>query len=159
MLPAAYAHLVLNHVPLIGTLAGAILLATGLVFSSSAVGRTGFAALALSALLAIPTYLTGKAAEDAVEELPGVEEERVDHHAEIAIFGLTSSLAIGVVALGSLWIYRRRPVPRALLFIVMVLALIPFGALAWTADAGGEIRHPEIRPETAETPPGREQSS
>jgi uncharacterized protein YacL len=152
MLPAAYAHLILNHVPLIGMVAGALLLGAALTFRSSAVGRAGFAALILSALMVIPTYLTGEAAEEAVEELPGVVEERVEHHAEIAVFGLVTTLAVGVIALGSLWVFRRRPVPRLLLLVVLLLSLIPFGALAWTANAGGEIRHPEIIRTSAETP-------
>jgi hypothetical protein len=154
MLPAAYAHLLLNHVPLIGTLAGVLLLGVALIFRNSAVARAGFAALIASALMVIPTYLTGEASEDGVEELPGVVEERVDHHAEVAVFGLVTTLAVGAVAVVALVAYRRRPVPRAVLLGVLLLALVPFGALSWTADAGGKIRHSEIIRTPAGAPAG-----
>jgi predicted Na+-dependent transporter len=155
MFSAAYAHLVLTHVPLIGTLAGTVLLGLGLAFNNSPVSRAGFLALVASALVAIPTFLTGSAAEHAVELLPGVVEERVEHHEEVAIFGLVASLAVGVIALGSLIAFRRRPVPRALLLGLILLSLVPFGALAWTANSGGKIRHPEIlSPEEAAQPAG-----
>lgn len=146
---AAYAHLVLTHVPLIGTLAGILLLGLGLIYRNDGVARAGFAALILSALVAIPTFLTGRAAEHGIEQLPGIAEVRVEHHEEVAIFGLVASLALGIIALGSLWYFRRRHIPRLYLFVLLVLSFIPFGALAWTANSGGKIRHTEVFPETA----------
>lgn len=145
---AAYAHLVLTHVPLIGTLGAIVLLAVGLVFRNNAVARAGFLGLILAALVAIPTYLTGESAEEMVERVPGVFEPRVEHHADVAIFGLVTSLALGGIALVSLIAFRRRPVPRAYLFILTLLSFIPFGALAWTANTGGKVRHTEVFPLT-----------
>lgn len=155
---AAYAHLVLTHVPLIGTLAGILLLGTALIFRSNGVARAGFAALVLSALVTIPAYLTGEAAEHEVERLPGVAEVRVEHHEEVAIFGLAASLALGIIALGGLWYFRRRDIPRLYLFVLLILSFIPFGALAWTANSGGKIRHTEVFPVSgAETEPEAEE--
>lgn len=152
MLKAAYAHLVLNHVPVVGVLAGVLLLGMALAFSNAAVARAGFAALIAAALVAIPTFLTGLAAEPGVEKLPGVKDERIDHHHEVAIFGLAAALAVGAVAAGALVAYRRRPVPRPLLIAILLFALVPVGALAWTADAGARIRHQEILPTSGSSP-------
>jgi MYXO-CTERM domain-containing protein len=146
---AAYAHLVLTHIPLIGTIVGTLILALGLIFRSDSVLRVGFAALIVSALLAIPTFLTGRAAEHPIERFPGIAEVRVEHHEEVAIFGLTSSIAVGLIALGALVAYRRRRVPRPFALGLLILSLVPFGALVWTANSGGKIRHTEIFPVTA----------
>ncbi len=141
---APYAHLLLTHVPLIGTMAGILILALGIIFRSDSVVRVGFTALIASALVVIPTYLTGEAAEHEVERLPGVSEERVEYHEEVSIFGLASSIVIGAIALGGLVTFRRRAVPRVFVLGLLVLSLVPFGALAWAANSGGKIRHPEI---------------
>jgi hypothetical protein len=127
-------------------LAGILLLGAAYFYRSSPVGRVGLAALVLSALLVIPTYLTGEGAEQPIERVPGVVEERVDHHAEVAVFGLASTLAVGAIALGTLYYFRRRALPRAFTMVLMLLAFVPFGALAWTAYVGGKIRHTEIYP-------------
>lgn len=63
-------HLLLNHLPVVGTICGAGLLAFTLSRRSNDLKRAALGLLVISALVAIPAYLTGEPAEDGVKGLP-----------------------------------------------------------------------------------------
>ncbi len=68
----AHFHLILNHLPILGILFGLIILTGGFLTKNAAVKRTALGMFVLSAIFAIPAYLTGEGAEEVVENLPGV---------------------------------------------------------------------------------------
>lgn len=70
----AYIHLLLSHVPALGTVFGVLLLLFGLLRKSEELKRTNLGVFTLTALIALPTHLTGEPAEEVVERLPGVAE-------------------------------------------------------------------------------------
>ncbi len=70
-----FVHLALNHLPIVGTLFVIALLAVAGVRGSGELTRVSLAALLVLALVAVAVYLSGEAAEEAVEDLPGVAEE------------------------------------------------------------------------------------
>jgi hypothetical protein len=56
----------------------------------------------------------------------------------------------GLVAGAALWVGRKRPaVPGGLTTAVLVLLLGAFGLMAWTANLGGQLRHPQLRGDNA----------
>ena len=141
----AHAHLLLNHLPPLGTLFGSLLLVAALVRKSGELVRASLATFVVVGLLALPTYYTGEPAEKVVESQPGVTEEVIGPHEESAESSLIGALILGVVSLAGLAFYRGREIPRGLVLASLILTLIVTGMLAWTAHLGGMIRHVEIR--------------
>lgn len=139
-------HLLLNHVPVLGVAFGLLILLGGMAWRRADVTRVGLALFVAAGLAAIPTYLSGEPAEEAVEHAAGTVEAWVEPHEEAALVSLVLVEALGVLALGTLWVHRRKPaVPQPLVVAPAVLALVTAGSLSWTANLGGQIRHTEIR--------------
>ncbi len=143
---AVHVHLALNHVPVVGLGLSFLLLLAAVVMKSDDAKRLALGTFVLVALIALPAYFTGKAAEDAVEKLPGVSEDLIERHEDAATFALVGVEIVGVVTLGGLFLFSRASVPKWLVAVVLVLSLAESGLLAWTAYVGGQIRHSEIRP-------------
>lgn len=142
----AYLHLLLNHIPIITTAIGLLLLAAAIFWRKSA-DLTGAAltVLVLGALVAIPTYRTGEPAEELVEDLPGVMPMAIHDHEEAAETAVWAVGLAGVAAAGGLiTLLRRGSAPPWLLIVTLVLAIVATALLARTANLGGKIRHPEI---------------
>src|SRR5215210_2618949 len=106
-LNAAHLHIMLNHVPVFGSLFAALLIAWGLLRKSEDVLRLG---LALAFVVGIA--------------------------------------AAGVAGLFALLLVRRRHrAARGLSILTLVVSLVGFAAVSRAALLGGEIRHPEARPD------------
>ncbi|HEX8280690.1 MAG TPA: hypothetical protein VF551_04895, partial [Chthoniobacterales bacterium] len=80
----AHLHVILNHIPVVGVPIGFGLLFYGLLRKSAEVKRASLLVFIAMALIAIPTFLAGKAAEDVVEHLPDVREELIENHERAA---------------------------------------------------------------------------
>jgi uncharacterized membrane protein len=144
----AHLHLMLNHLPVIGTAFGLGLVGWALLRRSEELKKISLGIFIIVALLAIPAYLTGEPAEELVENLPGVSKTSIEQHEEAAQVAFAGVLIVGVAALGGLLFFRRdKAIPNWLAIIVLVLSLIVFVLMARTANLGGLIRHTEIRPE------------
>ena len=159
-----HVHLLLNHVPILGVLFGALVLLYGVLRRRDDGIRIGLATLVLSALVAIPVYLTGEGAEEAVEGLPGVSEALIGEHQEAAEAGFIGTGVLGALAALALvagWRGSARVGP--LRWTVAAGGLVAFGWLAYVGSQGGQIRHTEIRgdfgagaaPQAEDASPGR----
>jgi hypothetical protein len=141
-------HLLLNHVPVIGTIVAIGLLAYAVVRRSPELVRVSLGMFVLLALAGAVVYLTGEPAEELVEGLPGVSEAILERHEEAALVATTLLGLVGAVSLGGLLAFRERAagIPRGFAAATLLLALVPAGAMGYTANLGGQIRHTEIRP-------------
>jgi uncharacterized membrane protein len=143
---SAHLHLILNHLPVLGTVFGLAILAFGLWKRSEDNKQLALGLLVITALLAIPTYLTGEPAEGAVKGLSGVAGDLIERHEEAAGVALGGVLALGLFAVVGLVAFRRqRPVATWFGVTALLGALIVSGLMAWTANLGGQVHHPEIR--------------
>jgi len=149
----AHFHLMSNHLPVVGMLFGLLLLSFALLRRSDLLAKTALGALVIVALLVVPAYVSGEPAEEWVERLPGVSERVIDPHEEAAKVALAATLLTGGVALVGLLVARGRPLSRGFAWLVLALALGAAGALGWTANLGGRIRHPEIRGDASRVVP------
>ena len=139
-------HLLLNHIPVIGTVIGLCLLAYAALRKDEGLARASLGMFAVLALLAGAVFLTGEPAEEAVEGLAGVSEAMVERHEEAALLSTIALGVLGALSLGVLLSFRRRALPRIVPVILFAAGLLPAGAMAGTANLGGQIRHSEIRP-------------
>src|SRR5215471_14527931 len=96
---AAHVHLMLNHVSIIGSLFGLILLAVAMMRRSRELVTVSLACFASVALMSLPVYFTGPPAEAVIRHLPDFSEEVVKRHEEAAQFAFTGIECVGVLAL------------------------------------------------------------
>jgi hypothetical protein len=151
----AHLHLLLNHVPTVGFLIGLILFVSSLIARNAELKRASLVIFAGIALVTIPTYVSGNAAEEMLCEggakAPAcadasVSQSLVQTHEGAALLAFAAIILTGAFAWLGLWQIRR--MSRAAnwnLAVILLLALMAFGLAARAANIGGEIRHPEIR--------------
>lgn len=142
----AHFHLVLNHLPIIGTFVGLILLIAAMLLRSDTLKRTALVAFVSTAILTVPSYLTGESAEHAVIGLPGIERDLIETHQDAALIASIVVCVLGAVAAYGFARYRRAEnLPRWLIVAVLALAVLGGGLMLWAGNLGGQIRHTEIR--------------
>ncbi|HMF58688.1 MAG TPA: DUF2231 domain-containing protein [Pyrinomonadaceae bacterium] len=144
---AAHIHLLLNHIPILGTIFGLLLLLYGMLKGSDDIKRASLWAFVITALITIPVYLTGDGAALIVRDLPGVSREIIRRHDDAATFTIIAIEILGAVSLLGLWQARKtRIIARWALIAALALAVIGSGLAMWTGNLGGQVRHTEIRP-------------
>lgn len=143
---AAHLHLILTHVPVLGVGFGALLLGFGMWRNHRAVQQAALVVLVLSGLAALGAYLTGEGAEEVMEDRAGFAKSYLERHEDAGLIALILAGIGGVMALmglGTGW--KGRPFSRLVLGVTLLLSLATGGTLAWVANLGGQIGHPEIR--------------
>jgi len=142
----AHLHLVLNHFPTIGTAIGLGLFLVSLVAKKDDLKRASLGVLFVIALLALPVYQSGNAAEEAIKDRPGVSAPLIQRHQDAALLAFVFMEITGAFAWLGLWQFRRASGPaRWNTSAVLVFSIVTFALMARTANMGGEIQHPEIR--------------
>ena len=138
-------HLLLNHVPTVGTVVALGVLLLGLAKRSEELTRGALALFFAIALVSLPTYMTGYSAQKALKDRPGVSAELMQRHQSAALVALTVMEATGVLAWFGLW-QGRKPtgVARWNAPLVLLFATVTLGLMASAANIGGAITHPEI---------------
>ncbi|MES2765406.1 MAG: hypothetical protein V4642_06040 [Bacteroidota bacterium] len=142
---AIHIHLLLNHIPILGTLFGIIILAAGLFKNNRTLIVTALVTFIATALITIPTNFSGENAEDAVEKLPGVTEQAIENHEEAAEPAFAAALIVGVLSIATLFLTRGGRL-RFLPFVVLVASLATFVLMVQAGNLGGMIRHTELTP-------------
>jgi uncharacterized membrane protein len=141
-----HVHLLVNHFPIIGPMIGLCLFLGALIRKSEDLQRAGLVVFLGSALLAIPTYMSGNAAQDTIKDLPGVSAALVEAHQNAALLAYVFMEITGAVAWFGLWQFRRNSrVGRGTVSAVLLLSVVTVGLMANAGNLGGQIRHPEIQ--------------
>jgi uncharacterized membrane protein len=142
---ASQIHLALNHVPLFFSIVGGLVLLYGFIKKQEQIKFLSLYFMTIAALFTIPVYLTGEGTEESVEKLPGVSENLIEAHEEMAKIGLIVIIITGIAALITLFVKKRISLLKPSLILCAFLTFISFGVMAQTARLGGKIRHSEIR--------------
>lgn len=142
----AQIHLLLNHIPVMGSLFATAILIWGLVRKQQEVIQTALYLFIISAVFAIPVYFSGEGAEEAVEHLPAVSEALIEDHEHLAKTAMFIIEVLGLASIGALFLsIKNKLIPVWYNIALLVLALVNGGVIAQTAHLGGMIRHSEIR--------------
>ena len=145
----AHLHLLLNHFPTIGMMVGLGVFVAAILARSDDLKRASLLVFFGIALLSIPTFATGTAAELALANTAGVSKNMMDTHENAAFWALAFMELTGALAWLGLWQYRRLSrIPQGTLAAVLLAGLVTFGMMSRAANLGGDIRHPEIRTAT-----------
>jgi uncharacterized membrane protein len=148
-------HLLLNHVPTIGFGVGIALFVLSLGTRSKDLKQASLVILVGVALVSIPTYATGNAAQmllqDRGEVSDGTSEGMVtlsliETHEGAAFLALGFMELTGALAWLALWQFRRRStLSTGLNGAILLLSLVTMALMTQAANIGGMINHPEIR--------------
>jgi hypothetical protein len=146
----AHLHLVMNHVPTVGSVAALGLLLLGYVRRNDHLKHVGLEVLFIIALLTLPVYVSGAVALSEIRNRAEVSVDAVKIHQDVALFGFSWMELAGFVAWVALWQWRRRGRPaRGLVPAATLLLLMALVVMGRAANLGGDIRHPEIRADAA----------
>jgi uncharacterized membrane protein len=97
------------------------------------------------ALSTLPAYLSGVAAQSALQDHPGVSQASIGLHQDAALLAFVFMEVTGFVAWLGLWHIRRGSRPTQWSSAaVLVLSVVTVVSMTDAANLGGEIRHPEI---------------
>lgn len=147
MINAAHLHLVLNHFPVIGSAIAIFVLLIGLIKKSDDVKKVSVLILILTAIVTIPVYLSGEDAEEMVEgNYEDVDEEYIHAHEDFALYSFIAMDIAGAIALVSMFLFKKpKTLPNSYSYFFLAVLIIVNGMMAYTANLGGKIHHPEIR--------------
>ncbi|MFN8790673.1 MAG: hypothetical protein ACK5Y2_04375 [Bdellovibrionales bacterium] len=143
----AHLHLVINHIPVLGSMAVLGLVAYSLYKNDRAVTQLTLGVAILIGVLAIPVFLSGEPAEEVVEHISGVSEALIEKHEDFSLNALISTELMAIVAMIGMFLIRKSPgaSQRPVLATLAFVAIINSGLMLYTANLGGKIMHVEIR--------------
>lgn len=141
---AAHLHLIINHIPVVGTFFSFLVLLSGWLGKKSAVQKTALLLFVFVGLISVLVYVSGNSAEDIVEKFPGVSEKAIHQHEESATVTLIFIECLAVASLLGFALFgRRENLPGGFLLTVVILTIVAFVLTANTSNLGGKIRHPQ----------------
>lgn len=142
----AHLHLILNHIPIIGTGFVAVMLFIAIAYRNFFMEKISLLFLVAIALTTTIVFKTGDGTAAVVQNLPGVSQQSILAHSSAARLGLVLMFIIGCVSLGGLLYFRKSDkLPRMYVFVVFALTVISTAIFIWIGYLGGQIMHPEIR--------------
>src|SRR6185436_636401 len=146
----AHVHLLLNHLPTIGFGVAFGLYLAAYFGRNHPLKKPSLVLLFLIAVMALPTYMSGNAAERALcpeHKWPAdVSDNTIRAHEDAALFAFLLMEATGFFAWLALWQLRKKTEIASWNWnLILVLSVAALGLMALAANKGGDIRHPEIR--------------
>lgn len=152
-------HLLITHLPIFGTIIGALVLMHGMWKKSEETKLASYNVFVLSGIGAGIAYLTGEGAEEGVEDLPGVAKSMIETHEDFAAIALVSIIILGVLSIiGVIVTSKKASYSGMLASVILLVSLISFGLFARTGYLGGQIRHTELSSVQSQNPAGESQS-
>lgn len=142
----ALLHLLLSHLPVVGCLIAFVVLAANRHRDDASATRVGLVLALVSALAAVPTFLTGPPAVQLVRALGPDGDPYMVTHAKAALGGLLCLLVFGTVALAALRTTAKKPrLSATLTKVAIVLGFVSVMVSGYVAQTGYDIRHTEVR--------------
>ena len=146
-------HLALNHLPVLGTPFLLVLLLWSWARRQSVTLRFCLWLFMALAAAAVAIKYTGDFAAEKIQASPGFDKALIERHEQSADQATTGVFFMGIAAAVTLFLSRGgRTAPKWSLVLLALLALATFALMARTANLGGHIRHPEIRPASLPAP-------
>ena len=140
----AQAHLLFNHFPIIGSILSVLVLAAGFLLKNGIVKKTALAMVVFTAVMTVPAFLTGEPAEEILESINQAPKIIIHEHEEMAEKGLWTTIAVGALALFA-FVNSHKPIATKIMRATLVLLIANTFFLVQIGNAGGVIRHTEVR--------------
>ncbi|HUI07013.1 MAG TPA: hypothetical protein VL486_08400 [Verrucomicrobiae bacterium] len=142
-----YVHVLLNPIPVYGTLCGILALIVALILRSRPAQIVAYVIVIFSTLSAWPVSEYGERAYNRVYSMSNSDGQQwLDVHMHRADRGVYVFYAAALVAAAALvlpWVRPRAQLALAVATLAFALAALATGA--WIGHAGGQVRHSEFR--------------
>jgi uncharacterized membrane protein len=157
MLSWPYAHLVINHFPIVLSVAALAVSILAVLLGRKGLWLTAMGALAAAGISIYPVFFTGSEADHALNDPWYIHPGTIEAHDKFATITLWVVLVVGAFAAYSWWRSLKRPaelIPDWMRAGVLVGSLAAVGTVAYTAYLGGEIIHDAPILQLKQPPPG-----
>lgn len=157
MISWPYAHLLLNHFPVVLSIAALSVAILALLLNRRALWLTAMGALTAAGVFVYPVFLTGNEADHALNDPWYVHPGAIEAHDQAAGWALWVILIAGTFAAYTWWRSLKRPadaIPSWMRVGLLVGALAAVSIVARTAYLGGKIIHDAPVLMLRQTPPG-----
>src|SRR4029434_4980786 len=109
----SHLHLLINHFPTVGLIIAFLLLVVSIVSDTDAMKDNTMKPTALGllfgiAVMTLPVFTTGLAAEGAIEKLPGISQQAMNAHEDSALLAFIVLELAGVAAGAVSWAHVGR---------------------------------------------------
>jgi uncharacterized membrane protein len=142
----AHVHIVINHVPSLGSVLGLLLLAAGMYKKSEPIKQFAYFVLVMITMAVLPTYISGAEAQAIVAKNPSYSPGMIQLHQNAAMITLLIMTAAGMFAWFGLWEFRRQARSSSVTTIcTLISTMCAVVSVLITAYIGGSISHSEIR--------------
>jgi hypothetical protein len=144
---AAQFHLIFTHLPIVGL--GFVLLFNLLsvfYYKSNELKKLTLWFYVILGVFALFAYITGDGAENIMKTYPGINEDIIEPHENMALLFFIGLLITAVVSMAALYFSKKnekilKKVTIYLLIAGILLSLLAIG----TGSTGGNIRHTEVK--------------
>ncbi len=143
----AYAHLLVNHIPVIGIPVCLAFFVAGWFRKNSETVKIALWGFVVMGVLSFVTLRTGGPAAKTLFDYPGVTIDRavVHEHAEAGEGACVGSSLLAALALAALYLmHKKGELPKTFAWVLLAGAVAVSAAMGKAAHEGGLIRHPEI---------------
>jgi len=144
-LNVVHVHLIANHVPTVGLVVALSLLLVAFAKKDEELKRITLGVFFVIALMTLPIYISGSAADIAIKDRPDISAAAVRAHKDVALVACALMGVVGAASWFGLWQARRTSrLPQGTVAAVLLVSTLTLVLMARTATLGGEIRHPEM---------------
>lgn len=141
---AAHWHLILNHLPIIGTTIATFLLIAGLLLKNNQLKLISIILIFIMSIFGFLAHKTGERAEKQLRNDPTINEVAVEQHEEAAKPAFIIHNIAGILSMAALAFYRfKKKVFNAIGVFIVVISLSAAGLMSYAGYLGGKIRHDE----------------
>ena len=157
MLSWPYAHLVINHFPVVLSVSGLVIALLALVLNRRAVWQVAMGALTGAGLFIFPVHFTGDQADRALHDPWYIAHGAIEAHDKAATIAMYVILIVGIFAAYCWWRSVKRPaelVPGWIRSGVLLGGLLATGTVTYAAYLGGKIIHESPVFELQQAPAG-----
>ncbi|HXL86114.1 MAG TPA: DUF2231 domain-containing protein [Gemmatimonadaceae bacterium] len=144
MMSWPYTHLLINHFPVVLSVAALAATILALLLGRRGLWLTAMAALTAAGLFVYPVFFSGNEADHALNDPWYIKHGTIEAHDAAATWTLWVILLVGVFAAYSWWRSLKRPaegIPGWMRAGVVIGSLLAVSTVARTAFLGGKIIH------------------
>lgn len=150
---AVHFHLLMTHLPIVGSALAALVLLMGIFSNSSATRMSAYVLLIICGIGAGMANKSGEESEEILEDRPGYDHHLIHEHEEAAEPVFVSMAALAIVAIGGIVLERKQhKFAKLTSYVLLAGSATCFGLSARAGYLGGMIKHDEIRTEQPAAP-------
>lgn len=139
---ASHWHVIINHLPIIGTTICTLFLLMGLILKNNQIKIISIGMIVIMSVFGFIAHETGERAEHSIRQTEAMHEA-IEAHEEAAKPGFIMHNIAGLLSLITLAVFKKKKIFNILASLLVVLCIITVSSLGYAGYLGGKIRHEE----------------